>query len=208
MDYQGNSNKDKEKQEKPAKVVAKVVVGEVIIPKKSLWRKFRETFLERDFKDTATYVISEVLLPAAKNMIVDTVSEGISNMMYGNSTRSYRRGLGTRITYNRSVNRGYSPTSPISRSAPALEPGPRRASLLRRDDFILSSRAEADLVLERMIDIIDNYEVVSVADLNELIGLPISPVDPTWGWTDLGDARVRQVRDGYLIELPQSESIS
>jgi len=71
----------------------------------------------------------------------------------------------------------------------------------------LVSRDEADLVVERMLDILDKYDVVSVADLNDLLGLPTSPIDNKWGWAILGRVEIRQTRDGYLIDLPAPEPI-
>jgi hypothetical protein len=62
-------------------------------------------------------------------------------------------------------------------------------------------------VLERMQDIIDKYEVVSVSDLYELLGLPSSYQDNKWGWNYLGDVQVRQIREGYLIDFPSAEPI-
>jgi len=62
-------------------------------------------------------------------------------------------------------------------------------------------------VVERLIDILDKYEVVSLADLYDLLGLPTSPIDNKWGWTVLKQVEIRQTREGYLIELPPLEEI-
>lgn len=209
-DYQGNSKTTRaEPKALPEKTVEKVVVGEVVVQKKSLGRKFKDLFVAADIHSVIGYVASEVLLPAARNMIVDGASKGVERMMYGEST-ARRRGYGvpnqSRITYNNPINRGgYRDVS--SRRAPSPTVGPRSSPRGARDDFILSSREEADLVLERMNDIIDTYEVVSVADLNDLVGMPTSHVDNKWGWVYLGDVLVRQVREGYLIDLPPAEPI-
>lgn len=217
QDYQGNSNKAKQSEpteEKPKKVVTKVTVGEVIIPKKSVGKKFREVFGfkaifgETDTRSVAEYVIVDVMIPAARNLVFDVLSEGLKRKMYGDSaSRRYIPGSGSRVTsytpYNRPVERRYSPlsNSAPSRSIPVV-------SKHEHENFVLSSRQEAELVLERMNDIIDSYEVVSVADLNELVGLPTSHVDNKWGWTFLGDVDIRQVREGYLINFPLPEPIS
>ena len=58
-----------------------------------------------------------------------------------------------------------------------------------------------------MNDIIDTYEVVTVADLNELVGFPTNHVDNKWGWSYLADVQVRQIREGYLIDFPPAEPI-
>jgi hypothetical protein len=204
MDYQGNANKDKEKKAKPEKRVEKVVSSEVIVQKKSLGRKFKDTFIEADLKSVVRYLLSDVLLPAARNTIVDASTKGIERMIYGEAAMRRRSmGAGPRITYNSPINRFRDATPERSR----LTPGESRSPRHSRDDFILSSREEAELVLERMNDIIDTYEVVSVADLNDLVGFPTSYIDNKWGWIYLGDVQIRQIREGYLIDLPAAEPI-
>lgn len=208
MDYQSNSKKDRlELGSKPEKKIERVVTSEVLVQKKSLGRKFRELFIEADFKSVVHYVIYEVVLPAARNTIVDASTKGVERMMYGESAvrrRSY--GPGTRITYNTPIYRGSSYGDPRARNiAPPVSGRPLRNS---RDDIILASREEASLVLERMNDIIDQFEVVSVADLNDLVGVPSSHVDNKWGWQYLGDVQIRQLREGFLLDLPPADPIN
>lgn len=206
-DYSGNSKKSKEQANpSPEKKVERVVVGEVVVKKKNIGRKLKDLFIEADFKTVVRYVAYEVLLPAARNMIVDASTKGVERMMYGESAirrRNYGSGVGPRITYNNPINRGYrdAPT----RYAPQLPAGPRSGP--SREEFILSSREEGELVLERMSDIIDTYEVVSMADFKDLVGIPTTHVDNKWGWVHLGNATVVQIREGYLIDLPPAEPI-
>lgn len=63
------------------------------------------------------------------------------------------------------------------------------------------------MVLERLNDIIDRYEVASVADLHELVGLPTTHVDNKWGWENVRYAEVRQIREGFLLDLPPAMPI-
>jgi hypothetical protein len=58
-----------------------------------------------------------------------------------------------------------------------------------------------------MREILDSqYEVVTVADLYELVGTEPTHVDTTWGWTNLKGAGVARVRGlGYLLDLPEPE---
>jgi hypothetical protein len=72
---------------------------------------------------------------------------------------------------------------------------------------ILSSREDAERVLEQLLDIIEKYDVASWADLCELVGWPSTPIDNKWGWTYLTNVSVRQVRDGYMIDLPGLEAV-
>lgn len=207
-DYQGNSKKMKDAEQVPPKHVERVVVSEVIIQKKSIGRKLKDIFIAADFKTVLRYVASEVLLPAARNMIVDGSTKGVERLLYGESAiRRRNYGSGPRVTYNNPIHRSNYRDSPYasSRNAPPVSPEPR--SLHGRDNFILSTREEAEIVLERMNDIIDTYEVASVADLNQLVGLPTTHVDNTWGWIYLSDVQIRQIREGYLIDFPPAEPI-
>lgn len=203
MDYQSNSKKSKSPEK--TKEVEKVVTGEVVSKPKPIGRKFKDIFITADFGSVVTYVGQEVLIPAARNMIVDTFTKGIERMMYGDTRPRHRRSYssydrGPRVTYN----------SPVSRSA-YREPSTRPPAGIerRRDsrDIILSSRDEAELVIERLNDICDSYDVASVADLHDLVGLPTTHVDNKWGWSDVTSASVHQVREGYLLDLPPAEAI-
>lgn len=202
MDYQSNSKKTRDPQ-KPEKKVAKVIVGEVVLPKRKLGRKIKDLFIAADLKTVATYVALDVLLPAARNMIVDGATKGIEKAMYGDrAIRARNYGHGPRVTYNNPINRDF--RDPATRP-PSGNIG--RIPRAGRNDFILTSREEANLVLERMNDIIETYDAVSVADLNDLVGFPQSHIDNKWGWTFLSDVDVRQVPEGFLIDFPSAEPL-
>ena len=107
-DYQGNANKDKKpgKAVKPEKHIQKVVIGEVVTKKKPLSRKIKDLFVEADFRSVTRYVIYDVLIPAARNTIVDASTKGVERMMYGESAiRRRNTGAGPRVTYNNPINR-------------------------------------------------------------------------------------------------------
>ncbi len=107
-DYQGNSKKMKETEKIPPKNIERVVVGEVVVHKKSIGRKFKDLFIEADFRTVIKYVATDVLLPAARNMIVDASTKGVERLLYGESAMRRRNfGTGPRITYNNPINRGY-----------------------------------------------------------------------------------------------------
>lgn len=70
-----------------------------------------------------------------------------------------------------------------------------------------SAKEEAELVLEHLTTILSKYSVASVADLYDLIGQPTTYVDQTFGWTNLDQAHVRELREGYTILFPSLEKI-
>lgn len=206
MDYQGNSNKDKDKkvrQPREDKVIEKVVTGNVIQKPPTLGHKFKATFFGGEFKGAMRYLAADVLLPAFRNLLVDATTKGVERVVYGESSARRHRPFDyrSRVQYNSPLmarpERARLPDQPLYTRQTRRETG----------DLVLASREEADLVLERLIDIVDKYEVASVADLYELTGLPASHVDHKYGWTYLNNTEIRQVRDGFLLDLPPAEEI-
>lgn len=208
-EYDANSKKVKEGlgvEKKEKEKITSVVSADVVVQKKGLGRKIKDLIVEADFRSVSRYVFSDVLIPALRDMIVDGASKGVERMMYGSSTvRRRNYGSETRISYNSPIRRSYS--GDRGRNAPPVSSGPR-VSRQAEAVYIVSSREEGDLVLERMNDIADKYDCVTVGDLHELLGLASSHVDQKWGWVFVGDATVRQVREGYLLDLPPADPIN
>lgn len=185
------------------KKVTKVVTGDVVQKKKSFGNRFKDVFLGGDFQSATRYIAAEVLLPAFRNMIVDATSKGVERMIYGDSPnrRSMSMPGHSRMQYN----------SIYSKPGRGLLPDQPRRGITRRqgyDDIILASAEEAEIVVERLCDLIDEYSMASVADLHELVGLPATFVDNQWGWTDKRSIFVRQIRDGWLLDMPAVEPLT
>jgi hypothetical protein len=209
-DYAANSKKSKEAKIE-REVLQPVVTVEVIQKPKGLGRKFKDTFLGGDAKHAAQFVAADVILPALRNLIVDMTSKGIERLVYGESNYR-RRGVGGQYNYSAR----YQTTAAHPAIREAIDVGSRMAASLpnrsrvnRHDigDIIIADRNEAELVLERMVDVIEKYDVVSLADFYELLGEPVNHIDHKWGWTSLRGAQIRQIRQGYLIDPPLLEAI-
>lgn len=206
-DYAGNSKKSKASAEpKPEKDLEQVTTGDVIVKEKGMGSRIRSLFFGEDFRNVVRYVTADVLLPAARSLIVDMTTRGVERAVYGETPRRQKA-----PAYH-----GYtSYQTPVSRQGPMMLPNqpphypPARVSSPRPgQEVILSTRDEAELVVERMMDVLAQFEVVSVADLNELIGVQSKHTDQKWGWFFLGTVQVRQVREGFLIDLPSAEPIN
>lgn len=214
MDYAGNSRKERDKSEKKQKPekekIEKVVSGEVVQKPKGIGRKFKDVFFGGDAKHAASFVASDVLLPALRNLIVDMVTKGAERLIYGESMRR-RSGIPYDSRYQGGVqyNRPLFPSDPRSRDPRQnMVPVARnRQNRHEMNDVIVGTKEEAELVVERLVDILDKYEVASLADLYDLLGLQTSHIDNKWGWTYLGSVQIRQIRQGYLLELPPLEEI-
>jgi len=186
---------------KQEKKVDPVVTGEVQRRKKPLSKRFHETFFGGDAKGSLNFVVFSVLVPAAKEMLVEAGAKGIERLVYGETTR-------------RSAMRGPNPSNPAgyfnyNRMNPSDRPPPAQISRRARarhdfDEIVLQSRGEAEEVIDRMFDLLSRYDSASVADLYELTGLASSHTDHKWGWTDLRGSGVSRTRNGgYLLDLPE-----
>lgn len=209
--FPSNSHTAKPTQEEPSVAgkpkLEKVVTGEVRQRKQPLGKRMAETFLGGDAKSVANYVLFDVLIPSAKDMFSDAISQGFDRMLYGDGARSGRRGARSiseprtgHVNYNRmsTTARREDPRQPLSRQARATHDF---------DQILLATRAEADEVLERMQDVVDRYEVVSVHDLYELVGETPQFSDAQWGWDSLVGARAVRDGGGYLLDLPKPKPI-
>ena len=193
-EFKSNSHKSKEVDEK--KKVEKVVKGKVKTKKKNGITKFADVFVSEDVSSVKSYIIGEVLIPAMKKALSDIVTNGIDMILYGESGVTKRKSPGSRVSYTNYYDRrdrdryGYDDRRVIAG--------------YDFNDVILDSRWEAEDVLSRMDELIDNYGIVSVADFYDLCGITGSYTDNKYGWTDIRSAQVVRVRDGYKIKLPRA----
>lgn len=186
------------------KNIQQVVASGATRRKKSLRRQFKETFIAGDARTAVRYAMFEVLLPAARDMIVEGMHQGMEKLIFGDSRR---RGSTTpysgptgHVSYNRySGSRLAGPQRAISRTARARHDF---------DEIVLDQRAEAEEVIDRLFDLVRQYDSATVADLYELVGLSATHTDHKWGWTDLMGAGVSRIRGGYLLDLPEPEPFS
>lgn len=202
FDYKSNSNKSKTEAVKQAeeKRVEKVVTGKVVTKKKSGFSKFAGEFISEDAKNIKSYVIGDVLIPAFKKAISDIITDGIDIILYGGNGRSRSgRSNADRVSY-RSYYDDRRPSDKLTTSRYS-------SNSYSYDDIILDSRGEAEEVLARMDELMDTYGLVRVADLKDLVGITGSYTDNKYGWTNIRNAEIVHVRDGWMIKMPRAVAI-
>lgn len=202
--FPGNSKSPKGSDPKK---IESVVTGEVSARKKSLGRRFKELFIGGDSKSVMNYIFMDVLVPQAKDMMAEAASQGFERLIYGESKPGGRR-FGPRpsgpVNYSRYSMRGNNPIGRSVREDRIPTAQPKTNSI---DDILFATRLEADTVLERLYDLLGEYENVSISDLYSLIGWSSTYIDQKWGWTDLHGSNIRRVRDGYILDLPRPQSL-
>ena len=179
--------------------IGKVVTGTIVRKKKAIWDKFAEAFFGDDAKTVISYIWWDVLIPAAKDTIVDMVTTGLKMTFYGEAggDRTRRDRNKSYISYS-SFYKDRDRDRRIERQEPL-----RNRARHKFDDVIIESRAEAEDVLSSLVDQIENYDVATVADFYDLVGLSTEFTDNKYGWKNLSQATVNRVQDGYILVVPR-----
>ena len=207
-EYKPNSHKSKDEAANQQKV-EKVVTNPVKEKKQTGVRKLVNDFVSNDVTNIQDYIMSEVIIPAAKKVVSDTVGgiaeiirNSVNVCLYGEAgARKMRSSGGSKISYEKCYDN-------VNKERPII--GTRRKGF-RYEEFTIDSRGEAEEVLSTMIELVTRYEVATVANLNEALGITGDYTDCNYGWTDLRDAHVVRIRDGYdyayVIKMPRPEPL-
>lgn len=195
-----NSHKYKDIQKENNKPIERVTHGEIKFKKKSAIRQFFDQFIQEDGEKIKSYVLGEVLIPSIKNAISDIITNSINILFYGNAGK-YKRNVADRVSYSNynTYNYSYNPTSQQ----------PRHTAFMY-ENVCYSTYSEATDILDRMYEILDTYGVVSVSDLNQLIGISGNFTDNNYGWQNLNrnNSYIRGGRDGFELNLPKPTPIN
>jgi hypothetical protein len=184
----------------PPKKIVKVVTGAVTKRKKSLGEKITNVFFGEEAKSIARFVIWDVLVPNAKDLFVEMVNSALNMRLYGEDkpTRGLRRDRDrTSINYG-----GFSRERGFGRRE-REEPERRSRAVFAFQDVVIARKGDAEKVLAEMADVIDQYGVVSILDLCDMLDIQSEHTDQKWGWRTVGSAYTERVRDGYILVLPR-----
>lgn len=177
------------------KRVDKVVHGKVKTQKNNK-RKLADLFISEDAGNVKNYIFLDVIIPAVKKAIYDLVVGALDMSLYGGRGGSGKRSTADRVSY-----RDY---NSVSRRDTRSYESARTTSGYSYDDIVLETRGEAEAVLSRMDEIMEEYEIVRVADLYDLVGITGEHTDNKYGWTNIRNAKIVRVRDGWKIEMPRA----
>lgn len=202
-EYASNSHKSKEpsKKAKSPEKFDKVVNGGITTRKKSGAKKFFEDFLVKDFDSVKDYAINDIILPSVKKGLYDLFTGSLNMLFFGDSSSRDYGNRGSGIPARVSYDRFYSGDNSSKNNRPV----PRRASNgYSYDDIVFNDRGDAQVVLERMDEIISRYGLISVASMYDLAGITAETTDHKYGWTDIRSASIMSERGGYVIRMPRA----
>lgn len=202
-EYQSNSHRSKELEKEESKQERKVerVVTGAVKTRENKGRKLADIFISEDASNVKSYVVMDVLVPAIKKAISDIVTDGIDMILYGGTGRSRSSGSGrtaSKVSY-----RSYYDDRRDDRRSDSYSSRNR----FDYDDIVFRNRGEAEEVRNQMLDLIDRYGFVTVADMYDMAGLTPPYTANSYGWTSVRTAEAVHVRDGYVLKLPKAMPI-
>lgn len=192
-----NSHKSKEQDKqysKPEKKIEPVVSGKATVKKKSGIVRLADVFLPEDVSSVKEYILVDVIIPKIKNMLHDIGSEAWDSF-WGISGRSSNRGTASRVSY----------VSYDKMSQNKQVDSPRRSGV-NYEEIVFPTRGDAESVYDRMSELCDTFNAVSVADMFELADVPNDNYTLNkYGWTSMEGAQVvRLSGGGFAIKMPKA----
>lgn len=201
-DYKPNSHKFKESQQQlqETQKVKKVTSGVVKTKKKSEVSNLKSIFISEDIRNVGEYILTDVIIPAVKNALSDTVSNGINMLLYGDAGRN-RKSSAPKISYSQYYTDRNVGGAVVNRNAARTG--------WDYDEIAFESRGDAERVLTELDEAIDRYGVISVGDLYNAAGVTTDNYAVNkYGWTNIRSAEVIRARDGYVIKMPKASPLN
>lgn len=205
-DYASNSEKSKMINNEASDRPQLKQIASATVRKKGLGGKFKETFAGDSAESVAQYVIFDIIVPRVKDLLFETFTGGLERSLFGSSTRS-SRGRRSQLT-DKTDYRGLSGGSRSERERPDRDISRRGRATHNFDEILIPTRGEAEQVLDTLLELVDQYESATVADLYDAVGISTEHTDLKFGWTDLTEARINPARGGgYILEMPRVEQL-
>lgn len=194
--YPSNSIKSREttaaKKEKP-EIVPVVEEGDAKVLEPNFGRKiFNAFFPDATNKPIGSFVLFDLFIPALRNFVGGIMISGGKNItngyggeVLGSGRKSYDSYYNGRVSYMSNNKQ-------------------KRSKVYDCEHVWYSSLQKAQDVIDRMNTILQEYPVVSVADMKELSKLSqeIMPGDYHLGWSDIHDVKWYSDHGGYTVVFP------
>lgn len=182
--------------------------------RESIVETSKKTQVEKSaIENVKDYVVKDVVIPSLKDLthkavigtlevISDIAIGAVEIKLYGERRKGKTNG-GTKKYV--SFDKYYTSSSSNNRSDRSC----KNRSKNNFDDVVFKTRGDAEHVLYRMGDIIDEDGSVSVAEFYDLCGQSGEYTDNDWGWTSLKKAYVfRLDEDEYIINFPDPKMLN
>lgn len=197
-DIPGNSQKSRKIEDKNIEVKPLNLRGGVEIKKKSIGEKIGEALLPEDMEATKSNIWKKIIVPSVKDLIFSMFEEFLFQ-----GSRSSRRRESSPLDRPSYVNYvDYSRNQDRDRRD-------SQRSISERDfdyrclrfDYVEDARH----CLRDLLDMLDRYPSVSIANLYDILGRTTTSSQFNYGWSSLRDARIVEERNGTAtLYLPKA----
>ena len=196
----------------PEKIGEKANIGPVKTRKRSEIRKLADVFVSDDVDSVKSYIVMDVLIPAAKKTVSDIVGgvfEIIKNTvdiyLYGEDAVRKKSSNGYKTSYGKYYDKR------DDRSRSPRDSKPRSSSRFDYEDLLFDSRGDVESIISKMEDVIDAYDHISVATLyNDILDRSAPFTAENYGWMNIKTAHAERVWDYeerrymYALRLPKA----
>lgn len=197
--YQPNSHKSKAETNEPAeKKVEKVITGNAKVKKKSESHRLGDIFVAKDKAEVTEYIWTDVLVPGIKKIVWEIVTGAFDMILFGGNGRSKKNTNAGYVSYNSYSGNRREPPRDESRARTRYSYG----------ELVLETRGDAEDVMDRLNEAIQDYGMATVADMYDAAGLTCNYTDNKYGWRNLRDAQIVRVRDGYMLKMPPASPLT
>lgn len=206
-----NSHRQHREQQEEPKKLEKIVTGEVVTRKRPLVSRMRDTLFAGRADVVGEYVFWDVLVPSAKDTIIDAGITFLERMFRGEGYTSRTRTLipgQSRGTYGNQTNyRAAFQGNPTTAQQAPLGLSRQDRAQHNFQQLIIPTRPEAEAIIDALYNRIAEYNAVTVADLYDLCGITVSYTDDKYGWTDIRGAGIIRINGGFTLDLPRPEPL-
>lgn len=192
----------------------KVISGDAEVRRRPLGQRFMKTFFGGSFKDFGRHIVMDVVAPGLRDVAAEGLHASIDQTVGGGRrsmnmpTTSVAGGIFGRVmtNYNQQPSSVLGMHRPDPRQAAPSVPQPQ----YNEDDFeqlFIANRGDAEIVVDTMLDLLQEYGKVSIANVKGILGKSSLWTDNDWGWKDLNGIAPRRHHGGYVIDLPRPVSL-
>ena len=200
--YPGNSDRGAQEnmpqQNYSKRVTGPVVSGGVQQKEKNAWDNIAEFFGLGECHSFRDYVAA---LSDMTNRVYNAIDTLLGNRKYQNSQVP-----GARVQYTNYYN-----TPAQAQPSAQVQPPAQKQNLDQYGPYyiLFDLRADAEVVLAKMMEMIQTFHNASIDDMYDLAGItsPLGYTGVNYGWKDLTGVRVRPYGSKHVIDLPPAIQI-
>lgn len=184
--------------EETERKVSKVTEGKVTVSESMTAGKILRSFMPQDVGSIGRSMVMEVMLPQLKQTFYNALKNGLDTLFWGpgGPKKNSSSGIGTKVNYTGYSNPGKT-TSVVNASRPSATMDP--------EDVHFETKMDAQDVLDTMLEVIETYGEVSLADFLEISGVANDNYTyRKYGWQSLAGSEIRRLGTGeFYIRMPR-----